>query len=180
VIEHFVMRCVLFTWHGYGTWLPDDPRGFVHRQRGLQRPNPTLASKYRQKQRWPAARFDNAHQRLIVETLRDAAGHLEITIHAVGTESTHVHALVSWWHDRTRESVNRSLRRALSLKLKEAFDDRPWFSQGASMKAVTRSDHFDHLLLRYLPAHRGRCWTREADRVAAHARDKPRVKRVGW
>ena len=29
------MPCYLFTYHGYGTWLPDRSRGYVRRKEGI-------------------------------------------------------------------------------------------------------------------------------------------------
>src|SRR4051794_35604479 len=33
--EHQQMPCYLFTYHAYGSWMPDHKRGYVHRGQGV-------------------------------------------------------------------------------------------------------------------------------------------------
>jgi hypothetical protein len=164
------MPCYLFTWHGHGTWWPDDPRGYVHRQKGLQPTSAVMGGLYREQQRDPTVHFTTEHQRALIDHLHEAAKALQLTIHGVGTDMTHVHVLLSWPFDRDWRAVHRALRRALSLKMNERFGRRRWFSEGGSRKRVRDYAHLDHLLLRYLPKHQGVVWIREQDRAAAERR----------
>lgn len=41
------MPVYLFTIHAYQSWMPDNPRGFVERGKGIQPPNKNVAKAYR-------------------------------------------------------------------------------------------------------------------------------------
>ena len=38
------MPCYLFTFHAYGTWMPDREEGFVRREQGILPPDEELAA----------------------------------------------------------------------------------------------------------------------------------------
>ncbi len=153
------MPCYLFTYHGYGTWMPDRPQGYVHRTNGLQPRNQAMAEKYRQRQREPVVAFTPQMQALLVETARAAGGFIAATVHAVATDPTHVHVLVSWRDEgRTWKSARASIRSAMSRKLNETYERRTWFADTPSRKQVKDRAHFDHLVTTYLPKHRGVVW----------------------
>lgn len=183
------MPVYLFTFHGRGTWMPDHPRGYVHPKRGLQPCDPVMGANYRRNQREPAVFFDAEHQRVIIEASRRAAPFLDITIHAVANEPTHSHVLASWKHDRVASSLRRSLRRALSITLNEAFGKRDWFAEKPPLRRVRTYDHLDYLVLKYLPEHKGehwedpqtvaRCERRDAQRTVSVKLRKRRTKKRG-
>ncbi len=172
------MPTYLYSFHGYGTWMPDHRRGFVKRGRGVQPTNPRLASAYRSNQREPTAHFTDEVQRIIVEAARDAAEHLDAVLHIVATDPTHAHLLLSWRHDRPWHSMRRSVKYALTHALKERVERRTWLSEGASRKRVRGHAHFDYLLLAYLPDHVGVCYRNETSVAAAEQRDAAREPSV--
>jgi len=162
------MPCYLFTWHGYGTWWPDDPRGYVHRTRGLQPGDTRMGQRYRDNQREPSVWFTPAMQTCMLQTLRAAEQPVNITIHGIVCTPTHVHALISWRHDRGWKSLRTALQSAMTRRLNERFARRTRFAANASRKRVRDRRHFDHLILKYLPDHRGEQWFRAVD--VEHAR----------
>ena len=164
------MPCYLFTYHGHGTWMPDNPKGYVHRTRGLQPADAGMAERYRSQQREPAVYFDDDMQHVMVDTACDAGGHIDVVVHAVATEPTHAHVLVSWSHDRPWKSVRAAIRSALSRRLNETCSKRTWFSDSPSRKRVRDHGHFDYLMLEYLPKHSGVKWFRQVDVDAARRR----------
>ena len=156
------MRCVpdyLFTFHAYGTWMPDRSEGSVHWKRGYQPQNIGLAEAYRSKQRERSARFDEGAQRLIIEALLETAHVKQVTIHAVGTDDTHIHIVCEWRDDaRSAEQLQNRLKHAVTLRLNERLGRRTWFSKGGHRKAIRDIRHFDYLCDEYLPTHRGLRW----------------------
>ena len=72
--------------------------------------------------------------------------------------------------------MRTSIRSALSRALNKQFGSRGtegWFSDSPSRKRVRDQEHFDYLVLEYLPGH-SRSWVGEKDRVAAESRDAKR------
>src|SRR5687768_1999842 len=103
------MPCFLFTYHGFGTWLPDRSEGFVHWRDGLQPTDEELANAYRRKMKVAqrdAATLDEQVQLVLIEELQAAAKHQQLRAHAIATEVTHIHALVSWPNERTPQHVS--------------------------------------------------------------------------
>jgi REP element-mobilizing transposase RayT len=152
--------------------MPDHRRGFVRRGEGIQPPDINLANAYRSKRDEPTVIFTPAIQRLLVDTARKTGEHLDATIHAVATEPTHAHVLVSWSHDRDWKSMRASIRSALSRGLNEQVEKRNWFADSPSRKHVRDYEHFDYLMLTYLPKHGGAKWFRDFDVQAAKCRMK--------
>jgi hypothetical protein len=170
----------MITLHGHGTWMPDHPRGYVHRAHGLQPPDANMAAHYRARQTSRAVTFDQAAQTLMIEVARDAGPHIHAVVHGIGAESTHVHILMSWAHDRAWKAMRASLRSALSRALNFRIgrrDPEGWFSDTPWVSWAEDEEHFDQLVLEYLPDH-SRCWVREADRLAAESRDAKRTVSV--
>ncbi len=80
-------------------------------------------------------------------------------------------SLIHWRHGREWKSVRASVRSALSRGLNERFGKRDWFADTPSRKRVRDHEHFDYLLLSYLPRHGGAYWFREASVGEAESRD---------
>ena len=150
--------------------MPDHPKGYVHRQRGLRPSNADMADAYRRNKHEHAAEFTLAVQKLMITEARNAGKHINATVHAVSTEPTHVHVLLSWSHKRTWKSMRSSIRRAMTTALNKGFGKRTWFSDAPSRKRARDQAHFDYLILHYLPKHSGAKWFREEDVKAARAR----------
>mgnify|MGYP001319160680 FL=1 len=156
------MPCYLFTFHGYGMWMPDHQRGFVRRKVGIVAPDTHLATCYRKNLNQSVMIFERTHQQILIEAATEAFEHQNSRGHGIATESTHLHLLVSWTSDRTWETVRRTLRGSLTRRLNFEFGVRDWFSKQPSRKRVAERQHFDYLMQVYSPKHRGLKWCERA------------------
>ncbi len=155
------MPVYLFTYHAYGSWLPDRPQGFVQRGQGIQPTNTKLASAYREAMTHPPVEFNHDMLQCLIEKLIAVCMGDGYRLHGTATESSHLHTLVSWQDVGTRWSkVCGRIKNLLSLSLsrRAGTTGRPWFVQGASRKRVHKPSHFDYLMQTYLPRHRGLQW----------------------
>ena len=110
------MPCYLFTWHAYGTWMPDRPQGYV-RDKQILPTDKQAAASYRSRQVEETSHFDPDTQILLIEELKVTSEHRRFRLHAVATEPTHVHVLVSWHDERPFESLRRGIRESLTRRL---------------------------------------------------------------
>jgi REP element-mobilizing transposase RayT len=152
------MPCYLFTYHAYRSWMPDRAQGYVRRHEGILPPDPAMAARYRRDAAYEEIWFKAQHQEQVVTTIETAVTHIQCRLHFVSTDAAHIHALVSWQGTRTWLQNRTSLKRSVTLVLKEKFDDRPWLSDGASRKWVRDAAHFEYLVNEYLPKHDGWKW----------------------
>jgi REP element-mobilizing transposase RayT len=155
------MPCFLFTYHAYGTWLPDRPDGYVHWREGQLPTDEALAQACQRKMRVAArtaARLDEAVQRILIEELQTAAKFQQLRLHAAATEVTHVHALFSWTDERTPQHVSDGVRESLSRRLNKEVAKRKWLTKGGSKRQVKDQEHFDYLRNVYLPSHGAWKW----------------------
>src|SRR5688572_29421723 len=174
------MPVFLFTWHAYGTWLPDRPQGYVKRDLGLLPPDPEMASRYRQNMKQGIIAFNSSFQRLLIDTALEAAHHQRLETHAIATDPSHIHDLCLWRDKRNEIAVAAQLRRSLTRALNTAERDgrigRParavgtihWFTGNTHRKRVRDEEHLRYLLDEYLPDHPGWCWSRST----GHCRPK--------
>ena len=153
--------CYLFTYHGYGTWLPDQPDGYTTRARGKLPQDVQQASRYRALMEDEPSHFAEPQQLALIEELQVAADKQRFRLHFVATEPTHVHVLVSWKDDRPWLRMRTQIKRSLSMKLNREFSGRTWLSEGGSRKRVTNQEHFDYLVCTYLADHGGWKWCEE-------------------
>jgi len=155
------MPCYLFTLHAYRSWNADHPRGFVREQGKIEPPNAKLARFYDRNAEQPPVTFGPFHQRVMIWITHDASIRRDWRLHAVATESTHIHMLVSWRSDEPWRDVRKRLKVLCSLMLgrKLGQNGRKWFVRKGSRKRVRDRTHFDHLISRYLPKHHGLRWT---------------------
>jgi len=149
------MPTVLYTFHAKLSWLPDRPQGYVRRGEGVLPPDPEMADVYLRQATAKAVLFDERHQQAMIDAVIEASRFQRFAVHAVATETSHVHILISWRDDRDGSRVRRTLRASLTRQLNAVFGRREWFSDGASSKCVIDIDHFDHLIGEYLPKHTG-------------------------
>jgi hypothetical protein len=150
--------CYLFTYHAYGSWLPDHPRGYVHRGEGILPPDKHMGELYLANLKQAPVRFDRAIQRQLIEAALEASEHQNLRCHYTATELTHMHVLVSWKIERQWQVVREKLRESLSRRLNGQFQHREWFSKGRSRRHVKDRAHFDYLVNVYLPKHSGMKW----------------------
>lgn len=95
----------------------------------------------------------------MIEVTLDACGHIGCELHAVGSDPTHFHVLISWEDDRSWGKRQASIRQSLTRQLNQRFERRPWLSEDASHKRVKDQSHYEYLCHEYLPAHRGLKWS---------------------
>ena len=159
IIKVFTMPCYLFTFHAYGTWMPDRKEGFVRRNEGILPPDEELAKRYRDREKEDEVLFDASLQRLLIDEARIACAKQRYRVHYLATEPTHLHALVSWPDDRLWLKIRTGLKSSLTRRLNRNVQRRDkWFVENASRKQVKDDDHFDHLQNSYLPSHRSWKW----------------------
>ena len=153
------MPCYLFTFHAFGTWMPDREEGFVRRKEGILPPDEDLARAYRGRAKEDEVTFDSRLQLLLIEEARVACEKQRYRGHYIATEPTHVHVLASWPDERDWMKIRRGLKTSFSLRLNRDVRRRDkWFVENASRKQVKDDEHFDHLINSYLPSHGGWKW----------------------
>jgi hypothetical protein len=152
------MPCYLFTYHAYGSWMPDHPRGYVQRGQGILPPDRDTAQLYRAKMSQETVRFTVAVQETLIPAVLHSCECQQLSCHFIATETTHVHILLSWRTPRTWQLVRKQLSSTISRRLNEIHQRQIWFSKSPSRKRVKDRDHFDYLMATYLPKHSGWKW----------------------
>jgi hypothetical protein len=155
------MPCFLFTYHAFGTWLPDRSEGFVHWREGLQPADEKLAAAYKRKMKVAGrseAIFDESVPLILIEELQRAAMFQKFRLHSAATETTHLHAVVSWADERAPLPLSEEVKKSLSLRLGKDVAKRKWLAKGGHERRVKDQEHFDYLKLVYLPSHSGWKW----------------------
>ena len=104
------------------------------------------------------AEFGEPLQLLLIAELKTAARFQRFRLHAVATELSHVHALVSWSDDRSPSRMNESMKKSLTIRLKKQVAARTWLSKGGNERHVKDLEHFEYLMTEYLPSHSGWKW----------------------
>ncbi|MEM9111274.1 MAG: hypothetical protein AAGC72_14745 [Planctomycetota bacterium] len=158
------MPCYHYTFHAYGTWMPDKKQGYVKRKQGVLKRDEDMAMNYRANQKHKTVYFDIKHQKEILEALRIAGEHLDAVIHCIAVEPTHLHTVISWKHERSWDSIQRSIKTTITRRLNKVFGKRTWLVKDGSHKRVNDHDHFCFLIHEYLSSHRGQYWLRDEDR----------------
>ena len=153
-----IMPCYFFTFHAYGTWLPDRSRGYVRRDKqGIHKQDIALGQTYKKQMTQPVVRFDHDMQQLMIDALQASTDKQSFRLHGVATDLTHIHVLISWSDNRTWEQLRYALKRSLSYKLRQHAHQH-WFARAGSRKRVKDHEHFDHLIANYLRKHKGAQW----------------------
>ena len=154
------MPVYLFTFHAYGTWMPDRDRGFVQKGKGVQKPSEALAGAYRRAAKHPPFSFDPNTQKLLIETAMDVCRRRGWHLHAVATDPTHLHVLVHWRDEARWQDVRGKLRNIVGTELSKQSRQfgRPWFVAHSSRRRVTDREHLNYLKDEYLPGHTGLRW----------------------
>ena len=154
------MPCYLFTYHSYGSWMPDRDEGYRRRDDiGVLPANRPLANIHRAQAAAKVVFLTSAIQRLVVEELLVAREKQDFRLHYLATESTHIHALVSWKHAATWTKMRGSIRSSITRRLNRVHGTREWLSEGASARRVVCDVHFRQVYDTYLPHHRGWKWS---------------------
>jgi REP element-mobilizing transposase RayT len=153
------MPVCLFTFHAYGSWMPDRTEGYVQRGRGVLPTDPEMARAYRSRQNNLDVVFDFGTRETIIEIVQTAAAAKSLQIHGIATDPTHVHALLAWRDDRTAVRGRQKLKESLTRGLNQRFGQQAWFSRGGHDRRVRDREHLTHLLNQYLPSHIGPNWS---------------------
>src|SRR5699024_6857217 len=102
--------------------------------------------------------FDEAIQRLPIAATLNASAFQRFRLHGMSTDSTHVHMLLRWRHERSPLTVAAGTRQSLTRALNAQVRPRTWLSDGASRNPVDTQEHFNHLLETDLPKRGGWKW----------------------
>lgn len=153
------MPCYLFTWHAYGSWLPDRPRGYVRRGAGIVPTDHRMAAAYGENLKSRVVAFDRPVQKLLIETMLESMEQQAARGHFIASDVSHVHVLVSWSTDRRWELVRKQLGHSATKRFNAAIVRRQWFAKSPSRRQVKDRKHFDHLTTVYLPRHSGLKWS---------------------
>ena len=130
------MPCYLFTYHAYGSWMPDREQGFVQRGQGILPADEDLARQYRSNAKQSPVTFQENVQRVAVDELHTSFAHQTCRGHFVATDSTHIHVLVSWKDERPWKRLRSGLKSSLTRRFNREFRRRIWLSDSASRKHV--------------------------------------------
>jgi hypothetical protein len=154
------MPCYLFTLHAYRSWNADNPRGFVQTGRGIQPPNSALARSYDRNSKHEPIEFSRRHQTTIAWIALDACRKRGWRLHTVAFEPSHVHLLISWQSSDNWQLVRGKLKNLIAWALTKEFESKgtKWMVRKGSRKRVRDRKHFDYLITKYLPKHRGYFW----------------------
>ena len=162
---------VLFTFHAYGTWMPDRPQGYFKNRDGLREADEEEARRYRARQREAPAYFDTAAQDAMLSALRQSAETHDWTLVAFGTDDCHLHLIGGWGGDRTPDVLQAKIKTTLTYHLRDRVGVRRWFVRDGHNRRVRDRAHLDYLRDEYLPSHRGLCWDRRDDVANAPGTD---------
>ncbi len=138
------MSCYHFTYHGHGTWLPDHARGYVRRKVGVLATDVEMARRYRENQFQATVTFASNVHTEIVKRVLVACDCIDVRCHTIATDSSHIHLLLSWKHERTPQSISQSIKSSLTRRLNEKYGRQKWFSKAGSLKRVKDRRHFNH------------------------------------
>jgi REP element-mobilizing transposase RayT len=155
------MPCYHFTFHGHGTWMPDEDGGYVTRDDGQLAQDVVMAARYRDLMVEDEVEFTEDQEKTMIDEVHIAAGKQNFRVHYVATEPTHIHILVSWKDERPFEKLRASIRQSISRRLGMDYERRTWLSEGGSRRKVSSQEHFDYLVTTYLPKHGGWKWSEE-------------------
>lgn len=86
---------LFITWTAYGSWLPGDARGWRHRTKGEQEPEPKLERWCRDRMSETPVLLDEQQRDVVEHAIREHSAHRSWVLHAVGVRSNHVHVAVT-------------------------------------------------------------------------------------
>src|SRR5688500_17259657 len=84
-----------FTFHAFGTWHADHPRGYTVRDDGYQPPDAEEQRRREEKLTQEVVHFDDAMQKVLVVGTYDICKRRGWRFHGGGNDRTHTHALIS-------------------------------------------------------------------------------------
>jgi len=153
------MPCSLFTYHAYGSWMPDRKQGYVKRHQGVLPQDLPMHRLYKKAMTEESVEFFSEHQRCAIESLIKSQTPQRFELHYIATDASHLHALLAWRDERNVVAMRGLVKGSVSRALNDAIHRRTWFSEGGSRKQVRNREHFDFLMEVYLPKHSGWKWS---------------------
>lgn len=147
-----------FTFHAYGSWLPDRPEGYDPHGRGHQPQDPNAAEAYRDRMQQPQADLKQPIQQVALQALLDSQPLQYFDLYAFAAEPSHLHAVVAWGDDRDPVHIRSQVKSSLTRALNNRFGKRPWFVSKAGHTAVKDEAHLHQLVDLYLTKHQGLYW----------------------
>lgn len=166
------MPVYLFTFHAHGSWLPDHKKGYTRRKQGVLPTDPHMAGHYRDNMSTAPVHFIAKAQQTILAAMHEKAAVKGWTLHALATDPTHVHILLSWSTATPWLDVRRGLKASITRQLNTHLRHQTWLAAGGSRKRVTDRAHFNHLITTYLPNHRGITWVAPPTQKTQMTNDK--------
>lgn len=152
-----------FTFHAYGTWLPDRPEGSFKYHRGWQPPGHARAETYRSQMAEEPARFNHPHQQLILDILLKGQPLQGYELCVMSSDESHAHAVIAWRDERTPVRIRSQIKSSMTRALNQRFGKRKWFVRSAGQTPVEDDEHLHHLVQVYLPKHTGVYWCRSSE-----------------
>lgn len=150
-----------FTYHAYGTWLPDKTKGYTRHDADIRPSDAGMARYYRANMAERPAAFTPRIQRALLDEFLTACDRQSYQPHAAAADKSHLHILVAWRTTRAWLRVRAGLQHSMSRRLNRDFGKRTWFVAHPSRKRVKDRAHYDYLVNTYFPRHRGWKWDRK-------------------
>lgn len=155
------MPCYLFTYHAYGSWMPDRSRGYIKRGRGILPPDSHMHRLYTMAMQESAVEFDESLQRQVIAALLESESPQRFDLHFVATDATHANVPVAWRDEREPLRMRGLVKGSLTRAINAVFGRRTWFAESASRKQVKDRRLYEYLVTTYLPRHGGWKWSRD-------------------
>jgi len=152
------MPVYLFTYHAYGSWMPDHKRGYTRKEEGVLPADQEMASNYRSNQGQSSVVFDTQLQQALIEEVQVAASFQRFVTYMIATDPSHLHVLCGWNDERQWDKLRNGIRESITRMLNRSVKRRKWLTENASRKQVLDETHFNHLRENYLSDHRGLKW----------------------
>lgn len=149
-----------FTFHAYGSWLPDRPEGSYVYHKGWQPPGHARAESYRQQMTAEPARFTTEHQQLFLETLRKGQPLQNYGLYGIAADESHLHTVIAWRDKREPTRFRSQIKSSMTRALNQHFGKRKWFVRSAGWTPIEDEQHLYQLIHEYLPKHDGLYWHR--------------------
>ncbi|MEM9915352.1 MAG: hypothetical protein AAF911_10345 [Planctomycetota bacterium] len=168
------MPVYLFTYHTYRSWMPDHPRGYTKRKRGVLPSDPVMARRYAGRAKFERVLWDEADREVALRAVARVCEHPDREdwrLHEAVAVFNHLHVVVSWEGkdaasslgeearvaDTAARGASKVLHRAITVDVR---DSRGWeagravLSRGGDRKRVRDKRHLKYLVEVYLPRHK--------------------------
>ncbi len=138
--------------------MPDRKQGYVQQGKGILKTDEQMAQSYRLRQTQDVVTFNQSVQQCMIDALQENLSHSHYRLHAIATDSSHIHILISWQDQRSTAMLKSTVKQALTRHLNQSVQKQQWFSRKGSQKRVKDKQHFEYLMNIYFPRHKGLSW----------------------